>query len=152
MAALNIVCTRPKELTRQDLKHLLLMLDSKGFTAQKLNTAISQMTNETITADIISLIRRYAIGSPLISHEDKIKNAINRLKKSHKFSKMELNWLDSIEKYLLNEPIINIETFNEDSRFKSNGGFNRLNKVFNNELANIIEELNNYIYDDGGAA
>ena len=150
VAALNIVCTRPKELTRQDLKNLLLTLDSKGFTAQKLNTAISQMTNETMTADIISLIRRYAIGSPLVSHEEKIKNAVNRLKKSHKFSKMELNWLDSIEKYLLNEPIINIETFNEDSRFKSNGGFNRLNKVFNNELANIIEELNKFIYDDGG--
>lgn len=150
VAALNIVCTRPKELTRQDLKHLLLLLDSRGFTAQKLNTAISQMTNETITADIISLIRRYAIGSPLVSHEDKIKNAVNRLKKSHKFSKMELNWLDDIERYLSNESIINVETFNEDVRFKDKGGFNRYNKVFNNELANIIKELNNYIYDDGG--
>lgn len=33
-----------------------------------MNTAIYELTNEEIMADIISLIRRYAIGSTLISH------------------------------------------------------------------------------------
>lgn len=68
IAALNIICTRPKDLTRKDLKDLRLTLDREGFTTQQLNTALYELTNEEIMADIISLIRRYAIGSTLISH------------------------------------------------------------------------------------
>ena len=79
--------------------------------------------------------------------------AIDKLKSAHNFSQQQLDWIDGIKFYLFNVyPPITVNTFNEDSRFKSNGGFNRLNKVFNGELANIIKELNNYIYDDGGAA
>ena len=150
IAALNIVCTRPKELTRDSLKSLRLTLDREGFTTQQLNTAISQMTNQEITADIISLIRRYAIGSALISHEARIKRAIDKLKKAHNFSKQELNWIARMEKYLIEESVLNVTVFDEDGRFKSQGGFNKINKVFGNKLENIVFELNEYLYDDGG--
>lgn len=150
IAALNIVCTRPKELTRESLKTLRLTLDREGFTAQQLNTAISQMTNEEIAADIISLIRRYAIGSALISHEARIRQAVDKLKKAHKFSKQELNWIARMEKYLMEESVLNVNVFDEDGRFKAQGGFARINKVFGNKLENIVLELNEYLYDDGG--
>lgn len=150
IAALNIVCTRPKELTRDSLKSLRLTLDREGFTTQQLNTAISQMTNQEITADIISLIRRYAIGSALISHEARIKRAIDKLKNAHNFSKQELNWIARMEKYLMEESVLNVTVFDEDGRFKSQGGFNKINKVFGNKLENIVFELNEYLYDDGG--
>ena len=78
---MNIVCTRPKELTRANLKDLRLTLEREGFTTQQLNTAISELTNEEMAADIISLIRRYAIGSTLISHETRIRLAVDKLKK-----------------------------------------------------------------------
>lgn len=150
IAALNIVCTRPKELTRDSLKNLRLTLDREGFTTQQLNTAISQMTNEEMTADIISLIRRYAIGSALISHEARIRKAVDRLKKAHSFSKQELNWISRMEKYLMEESVLNISVFDEDGRFKAQGGFNKINKVFQNRLDSIVRELNEYLYDDGG--
>ncbi len=150
IAALNIVCTRPKELTRESLKSLCLTLDRKGFTARQLNTAISQMTNEEMAADIISLIRRYAIGSALIPHEARIRRAVNKLKKAHKFSKQELNWIARMEKYLMEEFILNVTVFDEDGRFKAQGGFTKINKVFGNRLESIVSELNEYLYDDGG--
>ena len=150
IAALNIVCTRPKELTRDSLKSLRLTLDREGFTTQQLNTAISQMTNQEITADIISLIRRYAIGSALISHEARIKRAIDKLKKAHNFSKQELNWIARMEKYLMEESVLIVTVFDEDGRFRSQGGFNKINKVFGDKLENIVFELNEYLYDDGG--
>lgn len=150
VAALNIVCTRPKELTRESLKSLRLTLDREGFTTQQLNTAVSQMTNEEITADIISLIRRYAIGSALISHEARIRKAVDKLKKAHNFSKQELNWIGRMEKYLMEESVLNVAVFDEDGRFKAQGGFNKINKVFGNKLENIVLELNEYLYDDGG--
>ena len=150
IAALNIVCTRPRDLTRESLKNLRLALDREGFTTKQLNTAISQMTNEEITADIISLIRRYAIGSALISHEARIHRAVERVKKAHSFSRQELNWLGRMEKYLIEESVLNVSVFDEDSRFKSQGGFARIDKVFKNKLESIVLELNEYLYDDGG--
>ena len=150
IAALSIVCTRPKDLTRDALKALRLTLDREGFTTQQLNTAISELTNEEIAADIISLIRRYAIGSALISHEARIRRAVDKVKKAHHFSKQEMSWIGRMEKYLMEESVLNVQVFDEDSRFKSNGGFEKINKIFQNQLENIVLELNEYLYDDGG--
>ena len=150
IAALNIICTRPKELTRETLKSLRMALAQNGFTTQQLNTAVSEITSEEITADIISLVRRYAIGSPLVSHQARIRRAVDKLIKAHNFSRVELNWLSRIESYLLNESVMNVKVFDEDERFKTNGGYKRLNQIFRNNLEGIITELNEYLYDDGG--
>ena len=45
-----------------------------------------------------------------------------------------------------------IAVFEEDSRFKAQGGFARIDKVFAGRLEAIIRELNEYLYDDGGSA
>ena len=152
IAALNIICTRPKDLTRESLKELRLTLEREGFTATRLNTAVAQMTNEEIAADIISLIRRYAIGSPLLSQETRVRKALDRLKMAHHFSKQEINWLDRMGNYLMKESVLNTAVFDEDSRFRSAGGYTRINKAFNNQLDSIVQELNDYLYDDGGSA
>lgn len=150
IAALNIVCTRPKELTRASLKDLRLTLDREGFTTQQLNTAISELTNEEMAADIISLIRRYAIGSTLISHEARIRRAVDKLKKAHKFTAIEQKWIGRMEKYLMEESVLNIGAFDEDTRFRSEGGFKKIDRIFQNKLEKIVLELNEYLYDDGG--
>ena len=149
VAALNIVCTRPKELDRAALKSLKLTLDREGFTEQQLNTAIQETTNEELTADIISIIRRYALGSALLSHEERIGRAVARLKKAHNFTKAEENWLKRMETYLLNESVINVQSFNEGA-FRNDGGFTQIDKRFGGKLESIILELNEYLYDDGG--
>ena len=144
IAALNIVCTRPKELTRESLKDLRLTLDREGFTTQQLNTAISELTNEEMAADIISLIRRYAIGSTLISHEARIRRAVDKLKKAHKFTAIEQKWIGRMEKYLLEESVLNVDVFDEDTRFRSEGGFKKIDRIFQNKLESIVLELSTY--------
>ena len=152
VAALNIVCTKPGDLTRESLKSLRLALDREGFTVEQLNSAVSHMSNSKIVADIISLIRRYAINAELLGHEERIRRAVNKLKDARRFSKIESNWIDQIEKYLLNESVLSVQTFDEVRQFRAKGGFDRLNKIFQNQLASIIAELNGYLYDDGGRA
>lgn len=149
IAALHLVCTRPAELTRESLKSLKLELDREGFTEKQLNSAWRQLKNEDIAADIISFVRREAIGAALVSHEQRIKNAIQKLQQSQKFSKMELDWLQRIETYLLHETVLDKETF-DSGAFRNFGGYTRINKVFSNRLDNLIAELNQYLYDDGG--
>ena len=151
IAALNIVCTRPKDLTRDSLKKLRITLNNEGFTEQNLNAAVSAMTNTEITADIIAFIRRYAVNAELIDRRTRIKRAVDKLKAAHSFSKQELNWIGRIEKYLQNETIISEDVFNVEYPFKSDG-FVKINKVFRGKLKDIVAELNDYLYDDGGHA
>lgn len=150
IAALNIVCTRPSELTREGLKSLKLELDRNKFTEVQLNTAWRELKNEDIAADIITFIRQQAIGSPMISHKERIQNAIEKIRKNYYFSKMELDWLKRIETHLIKESVLNRETF-ETGAFKTKGGFTVIDKVFNNKLDKIISEINEYLYDDRSA-
>lgn len=143
--ALNIVCTKPQNLTRADLKELRLLLDEEGYSNTKLNTAFKQMTNHEIVADIISLVRTASLGTPLIDHKVRISNACKLIKDSRSWNSTQIAWLDRIEKQLLQESIITLEDLNQ-APFSNDGGLKRLDKIFKGETAQILEELNNYLY------
>ncbi len=147
ITALKTVCTRPKDLTRADLKELKLLLDENQFNEQLLNSAWKHMKNVDIAADIISFIRQQALGSPLISHERRIKNAVAKIKSNHEFNKMQLDWLDRIEKSLLEETVMDKQILNSGA-FRTNGGFNAIDKRFGGKLQELIDELNEYLYND----
>ena len=55
-----------------------------------------------------------------------------------------------MEKYLMDESVLNVGVFDEDVRFRSEGGFKKADKIFQNKLTEIVLELNEYLYDDGG--
>ncbi|MDO5048293.1 MAG: type I restriction-modification system endonuclease [Actinomycetaceae bacterium] len=152
VAALKLICTKPSSLTRDDLKSLKLTLDRAGFTEQQLSSAVSELSNREIVADIISLVRRYALGSPLVSHAERVGRAMEKVKAGHEFTRAEIGWLDRIEKYLGKELVLSVETFDEDVRFRQQGGFNRIDRVFNGELGAVVEEINRYLYEDEGSA
>lgn len=147
--ALKIVCTRPSELTRETLKELKMELDRHEFTEKQLNTAWNEITNEDIVADIIAFVRQQAIGSALISHETRVKNAFAKLRQNHKFNKVQLDWLKRIEKVMLEESVMDEQIF-EQGAFKNNGGFKGIDRRFEGQLHSVIMELNQYLYDDGG--
>ncbi|MDO6597245.1 type I restriction-modification system endonuclease [Oceanihabitans sp. 2_MG-2023] len=145
IAALNIVCTKPSTLSRHDLKELRLILDTQGFNKNNLNTAYKEVTNTEIVADIIAHIRTSALGEELVSHHERIANAVSKLKSSHSWNQIQLKWLDKIEAQLQKESIITLEDLNKPP-FSVDGGLKRLDKVFKNETAEIIKELNEYLY------
>ena len=149
IAALKTVCTKPSELTRESLKGLKLELDRHDFTENQLNTAWKEMTNQDIVADIIAFIRQQALGSNLISHETRVKNAFAKLRFSHSFNKTQLDWLSRIEKVMLEETVLDKQIF-EIGAFKTAGGFTRIDRRFGGKLNEIIIELNQYLYEDGG--
>ncbi len=146
IAALNIVATRPKELTRQSLRELKLILDRNNFREEWLKTAWRDMTNEDIAADIISFIRQRSLGDALVSKEERIHSAIVMTKAAHpELNKVQLNWLERIEAYLLKEVVLNKESF-EAPQFKIKGGYAAIDKAFGNKLDAIIDEINDHMY------
>lgn len=146
--ALEVVCTRPQDLTKESLKQLKAILDNKGFNEEYLKTAWKDLNNEEIVADIIAFIRQQAIGSPLESNEVRVKRAIAKIKKEYYFTKPQENWLSKIEKVMLKEVVIDKETLDTGSFKTQSGGFDRLNeKIFNGTLGEIIVKLKTYMFD-----
>jgi type I restriction enzyme R subunit len=146
IAALNIVATRPKELTRASLKALKLELDRHNFSETMLNTAWKETKNEEIAADIISFIRQRSLGDALVGKDERIRTAIAKTKLAHPdLTKVQINWLERIEQQLLQETVLSKETF-EAEAFKNKGGYNAVNRAFGEKLDTIIDEINNYMY------
>jgi type I restriction enzyme, R subunit len=150
--ALQVVCTRPKELTRQQLRELRIALDQKGFTEKGLQTAWRDTKNEDIAADIISFIRQQALGDTLIDHEERIKRAMKKIYSMKAWPTVQKSWLERIEKQLLKESVLGPDpeqAFNMEP-FKSRGGYKQLNKIFGGELDNIVSKINFalYVYEE----
>lgn len=150
IAALNIICTRPKDLTKAQLKELLLTLDANGFTELQLNNAYSEYTNSTMVAGIISLIRRYMLGTELVSKNSQLSRAFDKLNKQHKFTPAQQKWLEIIRSYMQQQDILSVEAFKEDKRLQRLGGYARAQKIFADNLESIVSEFNGYLYEDGG--
>lgn len=146
--ALQIVCTRPKELTRQDLRELITILETKGFKQSHLQTAWKQTKNEDIAADIITFIRQAALGDALVDHEARIKRAMQKVYSLHDWTPRQEKWLERIEKQLLQVPVLapNPEDAFSEEPFRSRGGYNMLKREFGEEIDKIVYTINDYLY------
>lgn len=147
IAALQIICTRPAELDRASLKELKLLLDQQGYTTRSLNAAWKAAKNEDIAADIISYIRTLALGSSLISHEQRIRNAVEKVRAMKEWTKVQHNWIDRFEKQLLQEDVIRVEDLDSEP-FNQDGGYERLDKVFEHNLGKVLEVMNENLYTE----
>lgn len=146
IAALNILCTRPKELTRNELKSLRLEMEQAGYSIREINHAWNKAKNVDITTDIIGIVRTLALGNALVDYAVRLENAFKKLKTHRQFTKIEEKWLDRIEKYLVKEQFIDHESFNTGA-FKNEGGYEKINKAFKNQLDEIVDELKEYLFE-----
>ena len=149
IAALRVLCTRPQDLTLTDLSEITAKLAGAGFTAEKLNRAAKDKTGKILTADLITFIRRAAIGSPLVDHDERVRRAISRLRETYTFTAAEDRWITQIGRVLLKDSIIYPAFFDEDSRFSGMGGRRRVDRDFHNKLDDVLHTLNTYLYDKG---
>lgn len=146
--ALQLVCTRPKDLTRQDLRELITILETKGYKQSHLQTAWKQSKNEDIAADIISFIRQAALGEALVDHETRIKQAMHKVYSLHDWTPRQKKWLERIEKQLLQMPVLAPtaeEAFSEEP-FKTSGGYKLLKREFGEYIDKVVTTINENLY------
>jgi type I restriction enzyme, R subunit len=146
MAALDIVCTRPTSLDRQSLRELRTQLYLEGYNPIHLKTAWQKEKNEEVAADIIAFIRTLAIGSPLLSHEERIRKAMKKVRAMKEWTAVQKQWLDRFESQLVAESILHKEDLDRGIFKNEGGGFARLDKIFGNELENVLETINETLY------
>jgi type I restriction enzyme, R subunit len=147
--ALAVVTQRPRDLTRQQLKELKLALDQEGYTEKVLQTAWREMTNQDIAASIIGFIRQQALGESLVSYDERVDRALKRILEGKKWTTPQRKWLQRIGKQMMKETVVDREALDR-GQFKSQGGFNRINKVFDGRLELVLGELHEGLWMEVG--
>lgn len=147
--ALLVVTQRPRELTREDLRQLKLALDQEGFTEKALLAAWTESKNEDFAATIIGYIRQLALGSPLVPYAERVDHALQRLRQKHQFTDPQRKWLDRIGTQMKHETVVDKQSLDQ-GQLKADGGFLRLNKVFDGKLESVLGELADEVWVDAG--
>ena len=136
---MSAVVNRPRDLTREQLKEIRLLLDQNGFTEANLKTAWRNQSNQDIAAGIIGYIRQAALGEALVPFEERVGKAMEKIYTSQSWNPAQRKWLDRLAKQLTFEAIIDREFVN--SRFADKGGAKRLDKIFDNQLDDLLDQL-----------
>jgi type I restriction enzyme R subunit len=147
--ALLVVTQRPRDLTREDLRTLKLALDQEGYNEQALRTAWRDEKNEDIAASIIGYIRQLALGGPLVPYAERVDHAVRRIRKAHQFTENQSKWLERIAKQLKLEIVVDRAAL-DSGQFRAEGGFARLNKMFDGTLEALLGELADEVWKDAG--
>ncbi|MEJ1413807.1 MAG: type I restriction-modification enzyme R subunit C-terminal domain-containing protein, partial [Candidatus Sedimenticola sp. (ex Thyasira tokunagai)] len=143
-AALSVVVNRPKDLTREQLKEVRLLLDQNGYSEANLRSAWRDATNQEIAASIIGHIRRAALGEALIPFERRVELAMERLNAQHRWTPLQRKWLNRLAKQLVHEVVVDQAFVNR--AFARDGGAKGLDKRLDGQLESVIEELGELLW------
>ena len=146
--ALLVVTQRPRDLTRQALKELQLALDKAGYTDAALRSAWRDKTNHDIAASIIGHVRRAALGDALVPYETRVDRAIRTITSSQSWSPVQKKWLERIGRQLEQEVIVDHASLDR-GQFAAEGGFKRLNKVFDGKLDALLGQIADEVWKVG---
>lgn len=149
ISALKLVVQRPQELTRSELRQLRLELDAAGFTDAKIRRAWADAKNADIAASIIGYIRQAAIGDPLVPYEERVERAVQGMLQRRQWTEVQRNWIKRIGKQLKAEIVVDRAAFDAEP-FAAQGGWQRIDRVFNGELERLVRELNENIWKEAG--
>ncbi len=147
-AALNAVVSKPKELTRAQLKEIRILLDNQDFKEADLQSAWKKTTNRDIAASIVGHIRRAALGEALMPYERRIDMAMDSIYAMNSWTKPQLKWLDRIAKQLKKEIVLQTDDINRS--FAQDGGSMGLDKRLNGQLEQVLAALNEHIWQQQG--
>ena len=145
ITALNIVVQRPRDLTRAELKILRMELDALGYSDANLRRAWSEAKNEDIAASIIGFVRQAAIGDGLIPFDIRVRSAMQRILGTRPWTDVQRKWLKRIEEQITREMVVDRAAIDEEP-FANDGGFQRLNKVFDGQLEAVLSNINNELW------
>lgn len=151
MDALQVVLQRPRELTREDLKDIQIELNRAGYTEAHIREAYNEARNQDIAASIIGFLRNRALGTPLMPYENRVDHALRYILKDRDWTGVQEQWLMRIAKQIKKNEVVGREAL-DDPPFDQKGGFDRLNKIFDGQLSNVLDRMHQTIWDDDAVA
>jgi type I restriction enzyme R subunit len=146
--ALGVVVNRPRDLTREQLREVRLLLDQNGYSEVNLSTAWREQTNQQIAASIVGYIRQAALGEALIPFDQRVARAMQQIYQSHSWTPVQRRWLERLAHQLVHEVVVDRPVVQRN--FEHDGGAARLDKVLNGRLDDVLQSLNDHLWDQVG--
>ncbi|MCF3650059.1 type I restriction-modification system endonuclease [Synoicihabitans lomoniglobus] len=148
--ALITVVTRPRSLTRKQLRELMLALDQAGFSEANLHAAWRQKTNQEIAARIIGYIRQAALGDPLIPFAERVDHALQSMLASRDWTTPQRDWLKKLAAQTKANQLVDLDAIEDPNLLfkREGGGYARLNKLFAGEFSQILEQFNGSVWQN----
>ena len=137
--AIEILLQRPAEWDTDALRELRQKLGAQpeGFTVDRLRRAYQHEL-----ADLISIVKHAAKGEPLLSAEERVDHALNRLRASHPFTEQQEHWLNLIRNHLVENLAIEKQDFDLINFTHAGGTWGRVDRDFNGSLSDVLTEIN----------
>lgn len=138
-AAMAAVVNRPKDLTREQLKEVRLLLDGAGYSEATLKAAWRNHSNHDIAAGVIAYIRQAALGEALLPFEQRVARAMQKIYGQTLWTPVQRKWLERLAKQLTHELVID-HTF-VNAAFANDGGAKQLDKLLGGQLEQVMGSL-----------
>ena len=146
--ALNVIVNRPRDMTREQLREVKLLLDEHEFQVTTLKKAWSQQSNQEIAAEIVAYIRRAALGEAFIPFPERVDHAMQHVYGLREWNREQRRWLDRIAKQLKeNQQVVVDAEFLQDFS-KNSGGPDRLNRILDDQLETVRNTLASHLWGD----
>lgn len=145
--ALATIINRPRDLTRKSLLELQEWFDAQNYDESTLRKAWKATKNQDIAARLIGHIRRAAIGDALLPFETRVNHALDKIKQSKEWNPAQLSWLERLASSIKQQVVLDDTTF-KTGNYKRSGGKRKLETIFEDELASILSQFYEYIWDE----
>jgi len=142
--AIRILLSRPREWGAAPLTDLRRALTQapEHFTESNLQRAFD-VTYSKALVDIISMVKHGAVeASPLLTAEERVNKAVNRVTSARELSPAEAKWMEYIRQHLVANLSIEREDFDAIPVLSDHGGWGRANRVFDGQLDELLGQLN----------
>ena len=126
-----------------------MALDQKGYSEANLRRAWADARNVDIAASIIGYVRQAALGDPLVPYAHRVKAAMARVLTTRKWSDPQKRWLRRIAEQVEKEIVVDRDALDREP-FAADGGFSRLNKVFDGALEGVLSGINEEMWKKAG--
>ncbi|MDP1771707.1 MAG: type I restriction-modification system endonuclease [Methylobacter sp.] len=146
--ALGVIVNKPKDLTREQLREVRLLLDEHGYSEAKLQSAWRNQTHQEIAASIVGYIRQAALGEALLPFEQRVAHAMQKIYTLHNWTPVQRKWLDRLAKQLTHEIVIDQHFVNR--AFAQDGGAKRLDSMLGGDLDKVLDTLSENIWQATG--
>lgn len=151
VAALKILLRRPKNWKPEVLEDLRQTLRQDDFDEKTLRKA-HKVAYKTL-ADIISMVKHAAKEEePILTAEERVTKALEKLREKHEFSSEQEKWLGLIQAHLVENLSIGPDDFDLLPAFQRVGGLGRARQIFKTDFIPLIEQINTLIAAHGARA
>ena len=145
IAAISILLNKPAEWNTKALNELKQKLKESQYEEKDLQKA-HKIVYHKDTVDIISMVKHAAKETePLLSPDERVSRAIQKVTSGKQLNEEQQKWMEYIKEHLKQNMTLDEDDLRELPVFADRGGLSRFKKIFADDYARVIDEINRAI-------